>query len=547
MVRYLRVASICGALLCFVLWLSALISYLKAPLHSCLSFQELESSRSPSTLELVVHSLPLPLFCQLSLVLTALSFSLFFLQLFYHDRIAHDILLEDLADAASTAPSSPLSALCSSFTHTLLLLFTSLSTLLLTALLVLGVGSLTTASDAAQHETCRAYAGVGWILIALVFVTDGMYLVLTGWRCVQRCMADDSEGGMIDTGRGGRGIGGTTAGRADGLIQKMKQLGGSGSGNGGKSKSSRAAYSAVVDDDEDGLFSADALEGADSHSLGAGEGTDGEGEGRRRGLRAAYALSGVSGYNNVPAEEEVEMLNMLDAQHRKVPSILPPPAVQPQQPEQQPLNKERSADGKKDAAGASSSSSSSGNTSRSRGGSRGGREGVRLRRHRRGGGGRRGGSRHQQAVRVTGRQPDHGAAALSVFMSYTDWGCCAACCGRQCGLLYGHGPEFDLLCLLCGDDDAAFRRHDLQAVRLVGLGRQAEDAARARTERGRGRETRCRPARTETGSCCAAAGTLDASDDPLRLAEQQEDGGQRRRGNESDGCMMTAELCAGCG
>ena len=142
--RILTVCATVGSLATGIAWLVALVymvEWYKLPSDSCqLSTAAPDIDR---TFDPLSHILSLQAFSIVSLTVTAFVFTVFFLQLFYHERLAHEVLLEELADAAATTHfHSLLSSLCSSFTHTLLLLFNILITLTLILLCFLGLSAV---------------------------------------------------------------------------------------------------------------------------------------------------------------------------------------------------------------------------------------------------------------------------------------------------------------------------------------------------------------------------------------------------------------------
>lgn len=325
--RILTVCATVGSLATGIAWLVALVymvEWYKLPSDSCqLSTAAPDIDR---TFDPLSHILSLQAFSIVSLTVTAFVFTVFFLQLFYHERLAHEVLLEELADAAATTHfHSLLSSLCSSFTHTLLLLFNILITLTLILLCFLGLSAVQDtpqASSSSQQqqwdEECYRRLHLGLYLVVLDFIGACMFFVSTGWRCISRCWTDDDT---VPT-NSGPGSGVSVVG---GLMRAAAE-GRSGADKKGKGRKGNVKYSAVEGEDEaddDELFDADALDGgSDSHS-----------DIQRGGLQLSAA-----------AEDDVEMMNMLDAKHTKqnsssssasssssgsksVPSLLPPPRV----------------------------------------------------------------------------------------------------------------------------------------------------------------------------------------------------------------------------
>ena len=319
MVRCLSIVAIIGALFCASVWLAALIKYVESDIGGCQTFLRPpgSSSSSPDVLYAATHILPLPVFIALSLSFTAVFFALLLFQLLQHDRLAREVLLEDLAETAATQHASGYCASCTSFTHTLLLLFNSITCLLLAVLCVLGVGSISAAFRSEQPPECRSNIELGVLPLFLDFFACLQYLILTAWRCVTRCLGDDSD--VIE---GGGGLGPTATRGAP----KGKK-----GGEGGKGGKANGVKYSAVDAEEDELFEAGALEGDEERGGGGA-------------MRTLNALSGSSDFN-LPAEEEVEMMDMLDATQKKaaagamggeqkvgggkVPSLLPPPSVAP--------------------------------------------------------------------------------------------------------------------------------------------------------------------------------------------------------------------------
>ena len=318
MVRCLSLTAIIGSLFCSSVWLAAAVQYFQSDLSDCQTFSSYgpAASSSPDVYYEMTHILRLDVFILLSLGLTGLFFLLFYLQLFQHDRLAHEVLLEDLAETAATSTPSHSCTSGTSFTHAVLLLFNSVVTALLALLCVLGVGSFESATREEQPPTCRYKAGLGLLPLFLDFFCCLQYFVLTVWRCVTRCIGE--EGDTIDASQGG----------SEGPLTRgaPKAGGKKGDGKKGKGKANGNVQYSAVDADDDELFDAEALEGE-------GTGTEG-GEGR-----VLAALSGST-------EEEVEMMDMLDvtpnkkkagdggeggagkASSTKVPSLLPPPSVE---------------------------------------------------------------------------------------------------------------------------------------------------------------------------------------------------------------------------
>ena len=307
--RVLTVCATVGSLAVGVAWLVALVYMIQLGPDTCQA-----PSSSSSTLP---HLLSMQAFSITSLTVTAFVFTVFFLQLFYHERLAHEVLLEDLADAAATTHfHSLLTSLCSSFTHTLLLLFNLLITLTLILFCFLGMSAVEDILNALEHpDECMRRVPLGLYLIVLDFVGACMFFVSTGWRCISRCWTDeDTAPTNSGPGSGNGVVGGLMRAAADARNGGDKK---------GKGRKRNVKYSAVEGEDEaddDELFDADALDGgSDDHSD------------IQRGLQMTAA------------EEDVEMMDMLD-KHSKpttpaaaaggvvvagksVPSILPPPRV----------------------------------------------------------------------------------------------------------------------------------------------------------------------------------------------------------------------------
>ena len=326
--RTLTVCATLGSLAAGLAWLVGLVymvEWYKLPSESCQpSSNPTDASRPYDPL---AHILSLQAFSITSLTVTAFVFTVFFLQLFYHERLAHEVLLEDLADAAATTHfHSLLSSLCSSFTHTLLLLFNILVTLTLILLCFLGLSAVQDAPQAASQqsdqqwaEECYRRLHLGLYLVVLDFIGACMFFVATGWRCISRCWSDeDALPSNSGPGSGSSVVGGLMRAAAEARSGTDKK------GKGKGRKGGNVKYSAVEGEDEaddDELFDAEALDG----------GSDSQSDIQRGGLQ----LSTV-------AEDDVEMMNMLDKPHTKptskppaaavvagksVPSILPPPRV----------------------------------------------------------------------------------------------------------------------------------------------------------------------------------------------------------------------------
>ena len=325
-----RIFTLCtalGSLAAGVVWLIALVQLVEW-------YQDSNNACLPSA----DSHLSLRTFCTISLTATGLFFLLFFLQLFYHDRLAHEVLLEDLADAAATVHfPSVLSTLCSSFTHTLVLLFNILITLTFVLLCFLGLLALSddAPSKAQEREswlrTCEEPIKLVEYVLVLDFLGACMFFVATGWRCINRCWTDEDA---VPT-TNGRSSGGGSGG-VGGLIRAAAEgRGGDKKGKGGRK--GNVKYSAVEGEDEedaDELFDADALDG----------GSDSQSDIQRGSMQLTTV-----------AEDEVEMMDMLTVdggKHAKpikpiaskdssaataaggvvvggksVPSILPPPRV----------------------------------------------------------------------------------------------------------------------------------------------------------------------------------------------------------------------------
>ena len=319
MVRCLSVVAIIGSLFCCSVWLAAAIQFFQSSLGNCRTFRN-ETPSASSTLDVyyaMTHVLTLPVFILLSLCFTFVFFLLFYFQLLQHDRLAHEVLLEDLAETAASGPSPHPCTSCTSFTHTLLLLFNSVVTALLALLCVLGVGSIQSANLPDQPSECRQNWQLGLLPLFLDFFCCLQYFVLTLWRGITRCIGD--EGDTIDATSSNSGP--LTRGAPKGSGQK-----GGGDDKKGRGKANGNVKYSAVDADDDELFDAEALEGE------SGGGGPGGSEGR-----VLAALSGST-------EEEVEMMDMLDATPKKkaegsegkasaggakVPSLLPPPSVEP--------------------------------------------------------------------------------------------------------------------------------------------------------------------------------------------------------------------------
>ena len=299
MVSCLSVTAVIGSLFCSSVWLAALIQFLQSDLSNCHSFFEPYAARGyepsgqqtqqqPDLYYASTHILPLPVFIALSLTFSAVFFLLFYFQLFQHDRLAHEVLLEDLAESAASSPAqSGCCGSCTSFTHALLLVFNGVTTLLLAVLCVLGVGSINSAVRPDQADSCRQNVQLGFLPLFLDFFACLQYFVLTGWRCVTRWIGEDT-----DVVSGGDGSGAGQAAR-EAKAKKAEAKGKRGKPNG------NVKYSAV-DAEDDELFDADALEGDEEGGGGAAA-----------GMRTLHALSGSDSFN-LPAEEEVEMMDMLE-------------------------------------------------------------------------------------------------------------------------------------------------------------------------------------------------------------------------------------------
>ena len=333
--RILTTCATLGSIASGVAWLVALVymvEWYKVDDAACQS-SSASTPVSSSSSDPLSHILSLEAFCLTSLALSAVVLCVFFLQLFYHERLAHEVLLEELADAAASNHIHSLlaSTLCSSFTHTLLLLFNILITLTLILLCFLGLSALTEAaphydgsSEQQWAKGCTLRLQLGVYLVALDFLAACMFFVATGWRCLSRCWTDDdSQPTTSGPGSGGSGVGGLLRGAAEGRGSGADKKG-KGRGNKGRN----VKYSAVEGEDEaddDELFDAAALDGGDE------EGSDIQ--------RGGLSLAAVH-------EDDVEMMDMLDANHSKakatgpvvagkpVPSILPPPRVKEEKEEE---------------------------------------------------------------------------------------------------------------------------------------------------------------------------------------------------------------------
>ena len=324
--RILTICATLGSVSAGVAWLGALVAMTQ---WYKLSDQSCQASTAAQSDDPLSHILSLEAFCITSLAVTAFVFTVFFLQLFYHERLAHEVLLEELADAAATTHFHSLlvSTLCSSFTHTLLLLFNILITLTLILLCFLGLSAITEASPQwanSQSEQqwdagCTMRLQLGVYLVALNFIGACMFFVATGWRCISRCWTDEDSTPSTSGPGSGSGVGG--------LMRTAAEARGGGADKKGKGRKRNVKYSAVEGEDEaddDELFDAEALDGgSDEHS-----------DIQRGGLQMATV-----------AEEELEMMDMLDKHNKpahkttkdttaaatvagkNVPSILPPPRV----------------------------------------------------------------------------------------------------------------------------------------------------------------------------------------------------------------------------